>query len=147
MKTKTYCDVKYDVRYHKTAQKSIQMMLECQPMIGLSCKFVSLHIFTRGSQWSYQWSSQNMIFWLLEGLNHHCALKYDVKYHKMAHSFTRRSCSPSCYRVKICYQVFKSIRLFVYFSASFISIDYDDISWSIRSEPIESHMIRISTPP
>ena len=127
MKTKTYCDVKYDVRYHKTAQKSIQMMLECQPMIGLSCKFVSLHIFTRGSQWSYQWSSQNMIFWLLEGLNHHCALKYDVKYHKMAHSFTRRSCSPSCYRVKICYQLFKSIRLFVYFSSSFILNEYDDI--------------------
>ena len=53
--------------------------------------------------------------------------KYDVKYHEMAHSFTRRSCSPSCYRVKICYQLFKSIRLFVYFSPSFILNEYDDM--------------------
>ena len=55
-----YCDVKYHAQYHKTAQKSIQMMLKCQKMIG----FIPWHIFICGSHWSYQWSSQNMIFWL-----------------------------------------------------------------------------------
>ena len=56
------CDVKYDVRYHKTSQKFIQMMLECQQMIRLSCKFVSSHIFTQESQWSYQ-NYNILTFW------------------------------------------------------------------------------------
>ena len=84
-----------------SVRKFIQMVLECRHMIGLSCKFVSLHILTRRSQWS----CRNMIFWLFGGLNRHCALKYDVKYHKMAHNFTQGSCSPSCHRVKICYSI------------------------------------------
>ena len=44
-------DVKYGVRYHKTAQKFIQMMLECQQMIELSWKCIRLHIFIRGTRW------------------------------------------------------------------------------------------------
>ena len=47
-------DVKYDVRFYKSQKVFIEMMLEYQQMIGLSCKFVSFHIFTQGSQWSYQ---------------------------------------------------------------------------------------------
>ena len=31
-----HCDVKYDVRYHKMAQKSNEIMLEHQQMIKLS---------------------------------------------------------------------------------------------------------------
>ena len=48
------CGVKYDVRYYKIAQNFIQMMLESQKMIKLSCKFISSHIFTQGSWWSCQ---------------------------------------------------------------------------------------------
>ena len=55
-------DVKYDVRYHKTAQKFIQMMIESLQMIELSWKFLRIHIFIRGTR---LWCQKSI--WLIEG--------------------------------------------------------------------------------
>ena len=60
---KTYCDVKYDVRYHKTAQKFTQL-LECLQMIELTWKFLWIHIFIRGIRWWWQ-SSNILTYWRL----------------------------------------------------------------------------------
>ena len=57
-------DVKCDVRYQKTAQKFIQMMLECQQMIELSWKCIRLHIFIRGTRWWCQ-NSNILTYWRL----------------------------------------------------------------------------------
>ena len=77
------CDVKYDVRYYKIAQKFIQMMLECQQMIELSWKFVRIHIFTRGTRWWCQ-NSNVLTYWRLR---RDCVVKYDVRYHEIAQTF------------------------------------------------------------
>ena len=57
-------DVKYDVRYNKTAQKFIQMMIESLQMIELSWTFLMIHIFIRGTWWWCQ-KSNILTYWRL----------------------------------------------------------------------------------